>query len=157
MNQSDPQAMISTWMSQFSDPNVWRTWFKPVPEINANPIAEILKEAGASIDPALVSKLQNDYTQQLSSLWQDFLVSKTTAITDRRFSSPEWHSNNLSSLNAASCLLNPRLLMKLADAVEAPPRVKRKISFSVRPMVDAMSPATFLVTNPEAQQKLVDT
>lgn len=157
MNQSDPQAMMSTWMSQFSDPNVWRTWFKPVPEINANPIAEILKEAGASIDPALVRKLQNDYTQQLSSLWRDFLVSKTTSITDRRFSSSAWHSNILSSFNAASYLLNARFLMNLAEAVEAPSRVKRKISFSVQQMVDAMSPANFLVTNPEAQQKIVDT
>lgn len=157
MNQSDPQAMISTWMSQFSDPNVWRTWFKPVPEINANPIAEILKEAGASIDPAVVSKLQDEYTQQLSSLWRDFLVSKTTSITDRRFSSPAWHSNILSSFNAASYLLNAQFLMSLAEAVEAPPRVKRKISFSVQQMVDAMSPANFLVTNPEAQQKIVET
>lgn len=157
MNQSDPQAMISTWMSQFSDPNVWRTWFKPVPEINANPIAEILKEAGASIDPAIVSKLQNEYTQQLSSLWRDFLVSKTASITDRRFSSPAWHSNILSSFNAASYLLNAQFLMNLAEAVDAPPRVKRKISFSVQQMVDAMSPANFLVTNPEAQQKIVET
>ena len=157
MNQYDPQAMISTWMSQFSDPNVWRTWFKPVAEINANPIAEILKEAGASIDPSIVNKLQTEYTQQLSSLWQDFLVSKTTSITDRRFSSSAWHSNILSSFNAASYLLNARFLMNLVEAVEAPPRVKRKISFSVQQMVDAMSPANFLATNPEAQQKIVET
>jgi polyhydroxyalkanoate synthase len=33
-------------------------------------------------------------------------------------------------------------------------RSKQKIRFAVQQMVDAMSPANFLATNPEAQQKL---
>ncbi len=38
-----------------------------------------------------------------------------------------------------------------------PPKAKRKIRFAVQQMVDAMSPANFLATNPEAQQRIIET
>lgn len=158
MNTSDPQAMVTAWLSQLTDQNSWPSWLKSAQPINANPIADILKEAGAKIAPATATRLQNEYVQQLAALWQNFLVSKgVSAITDRRFSSEAWQSNAFSSFNAAVYLLNARFLMSLAEAVEAPPRVKQKITFAVQQMVDAMSPANFLVTNPEAQQKILDT
>jgi polyhydroxyalkanoate synthase len=85
------------------------------------------------------------------------LNAKAPAIGDRRFASPEWHSNPMFAFNAAAYLLNARFLMALADSVEAAPRAKQKIRFAVQQMVDAMSPANFLVTNPEAQQKIIET
>lgn len=158
MNNPDPQAMITAWMSQLTDQSPWHSWLKSVHPKDANPIADILKEAGAKIAPGTVTKLQNEYAQQIAALWQNFLVTKNvTALTDRRFSSPAWQSNVFSSFNAAVYLLNARFLMNLAEEVEAAPRVKQKIAFAVQQMVDAMSPANFLATNPEAQQKIIDT
>ncbi|WP_051566713.1 class I poly(R)-hydroxyalkanoic acid synthase [Herminiimonas sp. CN] len=158
MNQPDSQAMITAWLSQLTDQSPWQSWVKSVQHTNVNPIADILKEAGAKIAPAIVTRLQNEYVQQLAALWQNFLVTKSvTALTDRRFSSAAWQSNVFSSFNAAVYLLNARFLMNLAEAVEATPRVKQKIAFAVQQMVDAMSPANFLATNPEAQQKILDT
>ncbi len=158
MNKPDPQAMVTTWLSQVTDQSPWQSWLKSVPPANANPIAGILKEAGAKIAPSTVTRLQNEYIQQLGSLWQNFLLTKSaTVLTDRRFSSAAWQSNTFSSFNAAVYLLNARFLMSLAEAIEAAPRVKQKIIFSVQQMVDALSPANFLATNPEAQQKIIDT
>ncbi|MGV8894521.1 MAG: class I poly(R)-hydroxyalkanoic acid synthase [Burkholderiaceae bacterium] len=158
MNKPDPQTMVATWLSQVTDQSPWQSWLKSVQPANTNPIAGILKEAGAKIAPATVTRLQNEYIQQLAALWQNFLLTKsTTALTDRRFSSAAWQSNTFSSFNAAVYLLNARFLMSLAEAVEAEPRVKQKIIFSVQQMVDALSPANFLATNPEAQQKIIDT
>lgn len=158
MNTSDPQAMVTAWLSQLTDQNSWPSWLRSMQPANANPIADILKEAGAKIAPATATRLQNEYAQQLAALWQNFLVSKSVAtLTDRRFSSAAWQSNAFSSFNAAVYLLNAKFLMSLAEAVEATPRVKQKITFAVQQMVDAMSPANFLVTNPEAQQKILDT
>ncbi len=37
------------------------------------------------------------------------------------------------------------------------PRERQKIRFAVQQMVDAMSPANFLATNPEAQAQLIET
>jgi polyhydroxyalkanoate synthase subunit PhaC len=156
MNMFSPQTDPKQWMAQFSDPNAWQAWLKS-PQIDTKPIAATMKELGGTIDPDAVSRLQNSYMQELSTLWQDILTSKAPSIADRRFAAPAWQTNPLHAFNAAAYLLNARFLMAMADAVEAPARAKQKIRFAVQQIVDAMSPANFLVTNPEAQQKIMET
>jgi polyhydroxyalkanoate synthase len=161
MNMPDPQAIAVSWMSQFTDPNVWQSWMKPADTAltgtAANPLAGMLKEAGAGIAPARMDSIRNDYLQKAGQLWQDFLTTKTPELKDKRFSSPEWMANPISAFSAASYLLNSEFMMALADAVEAPSRERQKIRFAVQQVVDAMSPANFLATNPEAQQHLIET
>ncbi|WP_073219933.1 class I poly(R)-hydroxyalkanoic acid synthase [Massilia sp. CF038] len=156
MNMPDHQTMASAWMHQFSDPAAWQAFFK-VPAMDAGPMASMLKDSGAHLNPDALEALRNDYLQKAGLLWQDFLSGKTPALNDRRFSSPEWQSHPMAAFSAASYLLNAAFLTAMADAVEAPPREHQKIRFAVQQMVDAMSPANFLATNPEAQQKLIET
>jgi polyhydroxyalkanoate synthase len=152
-----PTGAGAAWMNQFVDPNAWQAWLIKKPPIDTKPITNTVKEFGATIDPSVVAQLQNDYMQQLTGLWQEILASKTPEVTDKRFAAPEWQANPLHAFNAAAYLLNARFLMSMADAVEATPRAKQKIRFAVQQMVDAMSPANFLVSNPEALQKVIDT
>jgi polyhydroxyalkanoate synthase len=63
----------------------------------------------------------------------------------------------LFAFNAATYLLNARYLMSMADAIQAPAKAKQKIRFAIQQTVDAMSPSNFLVTNPVAQQKIIET
>ena len=166
MNNPDPQAMASGWMSQFADPallEAWQSWMK-LPEsaalpvaADANPLAAMLQDIDAKINPAALETIKNDYLQRVAALWQDMATMKTPALPDRRFSAPEWAANPLSAFSAATYLLNSHFLTAMADAVEAAPRDKQKIRFAVQQMVDAMSPANFLATNPEAHQKLIET
>ena len=109
------------------------------------------------LKPEKLEALRNDYLQKAGALWQDFLAAKTPVLKDRRFSSPEWASHPMSAFSAASYLLNAEFLTTMASAVEASPKEQQKIRFAVQQMVDAMSPANFLATNPEAQQKLIET
>ena len=158
MNMFQPQSGApAAWMNQFVDPNAWQAWLIKKPPIDTKPITNTVKEFGATIDPTVIAQLQNDYMQQMTTLWQDMLGSKTPTVTDKRFAAPEWHSNPLHAFNAAAYLLNARFLMSMADAVEATPRAKQKIRFAVQQMVDALSPANFLVSNPEALQKVIET
>jgi polyhydroxyalkanoate synthase len=157
MTNPDPQTMFSAWLAQFTGANTWQPWYQITPEMKSNPIAVVLKEADAGIDSAVFSQLQKDYMEQACALWQDFMQSKVPAVSDKRFSTPAWQANPLSAFNAASYLLNAHFLTAMAEAVEAPPKVKQKISFTVQQMIDAMSPANFLVSNPEAQEKLIET
>ena len=156
MTSFDPQAMYSNWMSQLMKQDKWQDWMKPAEAINHMPMMESLKEVGAKIDPATMSKLQSDYMQEFGKLWQDFAVSKVPDFNDKRFSSPDWHNHAMHAYSAASYLLNARFLMAMAESVQAPEKTKQKIRFAVQQMTDAMSPANFLVTNPEAQTKIIE-
>ena len=157
MNVPDPQAVANAWMSQMSDPAQWQSWFSKLPAPDANPLAAIMQDAGAMMQPQAMEKLKNQYLEDFGVLWQDFLAGKTPALQDRRFSSPAWQSNPMSSFNAASYLLNAKFLTAMVDTVETNRHQKQKIRFAVQQIVDAMSPANFLATNPEAQEKLIET
>jgi len=169
MNMPDPHAFAASWMNQLTDPSAWQGWLK-MPAVNgapanplngaalgANPLAGILKDFQVSIAPARLETLRQDYLQKAGKLWQDMMLGKMPELHDRRFSASEWTANPFSAFSAASYLLNAEFMLALADAVEAPPREHQKIRFAVQQMVDAMSPANFLATNPEAQKKMLDT
>jgi polyhydroxyalkanoate synthase subunit PhaC len=163
MTPFDPQAMVSDWMSQLTSENKWQEWMttatnaaqllpKPMSTTAGGSMQkDVLAELGAKIAPEVLAKLQADYAQELAKLWQDFTVSKIPDFNDRRFASPEWHDHAMHAYTAATYLLNARFLMALAEAVDVPEKIKQKIRFSVQQMIDAMSPANFLVTNPVAQ------
>jgi polyhydroxyalkanoate synthase len=155
MNMPDPQAIAAAWMSQLTDPNAWQGWLTPPPAA-VNPLAGLLKEGGASIPPSKLEALRDDYLKKATELWQGAMMGNLPALHDKRFSTSAWTDNAVSAFSAASYLLNARFLTAMADAVEAPARDKQKIRFAVQQMVDAMSPANFLATNPEAQQQLID-
>jgi len=164
MNMPDPQAFAATWLSQFTDPKAWEGWMKMAPlaplsppPASANPLAGFLKDVGAGIDPARLESIRDGYLKKGAQLWQDFVSGKTPELHDRRFSASEWTAHPLSAFSAASYLLNSEFMLALADAVEAGPRERQKIRFAVQQMVDAMSPANFFATNPEAQKKMLDT
>ncbi|WP_100873415.1 class I poly(R)-hydroxyalkanoic acid synthase [Janthinobacterium sp. 64] len=149
--------MTKEWMAQISNPEQWKTWFNMVPQPQGNPIAGILQDAGASIKPEAIEQLKNAYVAKLTGLWADFMAGKAPELKDRRFAAPAWHASPLSAFNAAAYLLNAEFLSAMADAVEATPHQKQKIAFAVQQIVDAMSPANFLATNPDAQQTLIET
>jgi polyhydroxyalkanoate synthase len=161
MNMPDTQALAASWMSQFADPAAWQSWMK-MPDVEqfgvaSNPLGMVLKDVGAGIAPAKLESIRTDYLQKVAKLWQDFLSAKPLEINDKRFSAHAWKENPISAFSAASYLLNSEFMMALADAVEAPPRERQKIRFAVQQMVDAVSPANFLATNPEAQKKMIET
>jgi polyhydroxyalkanoate synthase len=155
MNMPDPQAIAAAWMTQFSDPAAWQAWLTP-PQAGANPLAGLFKESGAGIPPSTLEALRDDYLKKATELWQGALLGNLPALHDKRFSNKAWQENAMSAFGAASYLLNAQFLTSMADAIEAPAREKQKIRFAVQQMVDAMSPANFLATNPEAQQQLID-
>jgi polyhydroxyalkanoate synthase len=161
MNMPDPQAFATTWMNQFTDPSAWQGWLNlpaagGMQAAAANPLAGVFKDFNVTIAPAKLDTLRQDYLQKAGRLWQDFMIGKTPQLQDKRFSSSEWTATPFAAITAASYLLNSEFMVALADAVEAGPRERQKIRFTVQQMVDAMSPANFLATNPEAQAKLIE-
>jgi polyhydroxyalkanoate synthase len=164
--------MPANWMAQFADPAAWQAWMTPgaaataaADNVNGSgttagamgAAARILGDVGAKLSPAKLEELRNDYLRKAMGLWQDFATGKSFDFKDKRFSAPEWSANPMAAFSVASYLLNSEFLLALAESVEAPPRERQKIRFATQQIVDAMSPANFLATNPEAQQKLIET
>jgi polyhydroxyalkanoate synthase len=157
MKAGSEQYGAPPWMAQFTDPSTWQSLLNQ-PATRAQAMtSEAAKNLAMSVDPEILSRLQAQYMQDFAVLWQDLLASRVPALTDKRFSKPAWQSNPLHAFNAAAYLLNARYLLAMADSVKATPKARQKLKFSLQQTIDAMSPANFLVTNPEAQQKIVET
>jgi polyhydroxyalkanoate synthase len=79
--------------------------------------------------------------------------------SDKRFSSPEWHSNPYYQTLKQMYLLASDYLLKegqktanTEDTVE-----ERRLKFHLKQFVDAMAPVNFLLTNPAALKRIIET
>ncbi len=127
-----------------------------------------LGSTGALPDPAEMMKLQaeamaadsqhwlelnNRYYRQQLELWQSFAgtadAPKPAPPQDRRFRAPEWQEPYFSYL-ANSYMLSARWLEETAAAAKLEGQAKQKLQFYTKQLTDALSPANFPWTNPEA-------
>jgi polyhydroxyalkanoate synthase len=109
-----------------------------------------------SIKPEALFELQQEYSAKVTELMHAMLEARALpAPSDKRFSTPAWTGTH--AYLAQLYLLNASFMQKLADRLDTDEKSKAKIRFAVSQWVDAMSPANYLATNPEAQQKLIET
>jgi polyhydroxyalkanoate synthase subunit PhaC len=108
------------------------------------------------IDPDRLIGLQAEYTSAVGRLVGDMLEAKPQAqLADKRFTAPAWQGTH--GYLASLYLLNARFMNQLAESVDADPKTRAKVRFAVQQWVDAMAPSNYLATNPEAQQRLIET
>lgn len=134
-------------------PAPWLSWWDKAPNTRGEAPALV-------IAPQKLSQLQQSYVARLGSLWNEFLQNpeRTTApIKDGRFADPAWQQSSLFAFLARAYLLNAELLREMVAAVEAEPKVKARLCFSVSQWIDANAPSNFLAFNPHAQQRLLET
>jgi polyhydroxyalkanoate synthase subunit PhaC len=75
---------------------------------------------------------------------------------DRRFSDPEWSSNQFYDFLKQAYLLTTRWANQLVtDAGEIDPHIRQKAEFYVRQIGNALSPSNFVLTNPELLRETV--
>lgn len=102
------------------------------------------------------ANIQNEFMTEWQKLSQSAAHGKLPPVKDRRFKAEAWGASPMHLMMAHLYLMSGEAMQKMVDAVQAPPAVKEKLKFSVMQWVDAMSPANFLATNPEAQKALID-
>jgi polyhydroxyalkanoate synthase len=141
---------------------------KPFAEGGGTPGSpEFIQSLAASLatDTQRWLNIQNRYYQKQLELWSAFASREPDAEApkiiepetgDRRFRAPEWKQPFFNFL-AQSYLLNARLLTELIEGTPLEPRVKKKLSFYVRQYIDAISPANFPWSNPEALKLAAET
>ncbi|MDB5796971.1 MAG: phaC [Paucimonas sp.] len=152
----DAQNAAQAWFASLSDPTAFQSWMQP-PQLDSLLKSAMPGQQPVSFDPLLITGLQKEYMESLTALWQNLALGRVPAVEDKRFAGPAWQGNPLAAFHAAVYLLNAHTLDKMVDAVKVTPKGRQKIRFAIQQTVDALSPANFLVTNPEAQKKIIET
>ena len=108
------------------------------------------------------SALQRGYFEKQARLWTALASGKRETLAapepgDRRFAAKEWRDNPYYDYLKQSYLLAARYLDELVEAAELEPQAKARARFAARQWIDAMCPANFAATNPDALRQALDT
>ena len=134
---------------------------------------------GHYADPSRLVALQTGYIQQQMALWSRMMAresgwpagakSAADAVAvdpaaaalegsgDKRFAGHAWRDSAYHDYLRQAYLLNSRFLKDLVETAELEAPAKDKLRFYTRQLIDAMSPANFAATNPEALQLALET
>ena len=137
--------------------------------LNANlEVAEIFQSLTASLvqDTDRWLDIQNRFYRKQLELWASIALPHHDApaqpaaapdISDRRFRAPEWRKEPYFEYLAQSYLLAAQWLQEVVDSTKLEPHTKKKFDFFARQFIDAMSPANFPWSNPEALKLAAET
>jgi len=122
--------------------------------------------AAHSADPSRLAALQTGFLQQQMALWGAMLArdwgtpaGPVPAVdkSDKRFAARAWRDSAYHDYLRQAYLLNSRFLNDLVETAELDAPAKHRLRFYTRQLIDAMSPANFAATNPEALRLALDT
>jgi polyhydroxyalkanoate synthase len=118
--------------------------------------------AAAGALPWSNSSLQRSYFEKQARLWAALASGKRETLAtpepgDRRFAAKEWRENPYYDYLKQSYLLAARYLEELVQDAQLEPTAKERARFAARQWIDALCPANFPATNPEALRQALDT
>jgi len=147
MQQSTPEALLAA-ISQSSN-QVTQGWMRLM---EAAPLPWLGPDRA----------LQSEYIEQQARLWNGLLSGRAEPIAqpepgDRRFAHREWRDNPYYDYLKQSYLLASRYLESLVEAAPLESLAKERARFAVRQWIDAMCPANFPATNPQALEEARET
>jgi polyhydroxyalkanoate synthase len=140
-----------------------------------SPQADPLNIGGAFLEmttrlmanPARLMQAQMGFWQDYLTLWSNtarrmmgeqvgHVIEEPKA--DRRFKDDAWRENEVFDFIRQSYLLSSRYFTQVVDSAEGlDSKTSQKLDFYTRQFVDAMSPANFVMTNPEVLRRTAET
>ncbi|MFN7086298.1 MAG: PHA/PHB synthase family protein [Burkholderiales bacterium] len=121
--------------------------------------------ASVAADAAPWLDIQNRYYRGQLELWSKLAAAAGAAgaeaatappLSDRRFRAPEWQEPYFNTL-ARSYLLTASWMNELVANARLEPHARKKAVFFAQQMIDALSPANFPWSNPEALKLAAET
>ena len=101
------------------------------------------------------------YLEKQTRLWTSMLAGRPEPVvdgkSDRRFLAREWRENPYYDYLRQSYLLASSYLEELVEASELGPDAKDRARFAARQWLDALCPANFPATNPDAMRQAIAT
>ncbi len=107
------------------------------------------------ISQSNMAAIQQDFMQAWQQLSEQASHGQLAPLKDRRFSSEAWAHSPPHLMMAHLYLLSSQAMQRMADAAEVSDSARERLQFSVMQLMDAMSPANFFATNPDAQAAVV--
>ena len=122
--------------------------------------------AGLAQDTGRLAEIQNRFYRKRLELWAAYALPQPAAQprpviepdpADRRFRAPEWKAHPYFEFTAQSYLLAAECMREVIGAARLDSHAKKKLAFFTRQFIDAMSPANFPWSNPEALKLAAET
>lgn len=104
-----------------------------------------------------VAEIQNDFLQSWQDLHAQAQQGQLPASTNRRFRGKAWSQDQQALLQAHVWQLYGTTLERMAHTVTDSPQLQERLAFAVMQWVEALCPANFLLTNPDAMNKALET
>ena len=138
----------------------------------SNELTEVIKTLGQVAeywlsDPRRSVAVQQQLGKAYLDLWasaakrlagEDAAPVVTPQANDKRFSDPEWTTNQFFDFLKQAYLLTVGWSNKLVDdAADLEPHTKLKAEFYLRQITNALSPSNFVLTNPELLRETLTT
>jgi len=112
-------------------------------------------------DAAKFAAQQAAYGEQQARLWRSLLAGERETVAkpepgDRRFAAREWRENRYFDYLRQSYLIAARFLTDLVEDANLDAAAKDRLRFAAKQWIDAMCPANFAATNPQAMRKALE-
>ena len=110
--------------------------------------------------------LQQDYWKQVAGFWSGMPGVANWGLepdasgsgeSDKRFANEAWRNDPRFDMVKRNYLAYSSFLQATVEAMPLDEKTKTKLHYDMGQFIDAMSPANFLMTNPEAMQLAVET
>jgi polyhydroxyalkanoate synthase subunit PhaC len=108
------------------------------------------------LDQQALASVQANFLKQWQQISEAAVTGALPPVSDRRFRGEAWAQSPAHLLMAHLYLLSSDSVKRLVDATQVSDELKEQLRFSVSQWIDAMSPANFLATNPDAQKALIE-
>lgn len=108
------------------------------------------------ISPAELAGIQSDFMRAWQDLARQALTGQLQPPADRRFSSDAWAGSMPAMFSAHAYLLMSDAMQRMVRQANVPESVRERLDFAVMQWTEALSPANFLASNPEALQAMID-
>lgn len=120
-------------------------------------------ENGLTPEQAKLRQMQEEFAARHANLWQAMLEKRPTggeaaANKDRRFAAEAWGQSPFYDYLRQAYLINADFLRQMADATPVEDRrMRERMQFYARQVIDACAPSNFAALNPEFIQKAIET
>jgi polyhydroxyalkanoate synthase subunit PhaC len=145
---------------------MWRSYFEVLKHsAQDHPLADEFAR-GLAKNAEAWTRLQTEYLARATALWTGTLAREVgqpvepvikPEAGDRRFAAAEWRDNPYFDYLKQSYLLNAKLLGDMVETADVDAATKHRLRFFTKQYVDAMSPANFAATNPDAIKQALST